>query len=59
MGAGKRKWVGSLFYDSLGRSRGRNVDSIPNRLAIRRTQPSSLRNIRDILRIQDGLIYRW
>jgi len=33
--------VFSHSHDPFGRPRGRSVDSIPNRLAIRRTQPSS------------------
>jgi hypothetical protein len=31
----------SFFHEPLGRPRGRSVDSIPNRVAIRRTQRSS------------------
>ena len=38
---GEEKGSGVFFHDPLGRPRGRSVDSIPNRLAIRRTQPSS------------------
>ena len=39
-GSVKTKGSG-VFYDPLGRPRGRSVDSIPNRFAIRRTQLSS------------------
>ena len=35
------KGAGVFSHDPLGRPRGRKVDSIPKRCAIRRTQPSS------------------
>ena len=35
------KGSGVFSHEPVGRPRGRNVDSIPNRFAIRRTQPSS------------------
>jgi len=38
---GKEKGSGVFSHDPLGRPRGRSVDSIPNRLAIRCTQSSS------------------
>jgi hypothetical protein len=37
----KKRGRESLFQDLFGRPRGRNVDSIPNRSAIRRIQVSS------------------
>jgi hypothetical protein len=38
---GTGKGSGVVFQEPLGRPRGRSVDSIPKRVAIRRTQPSS------------------